>query len=69
MAVAPLPPTPTAPSSPLADLLIFLGDLNYRVSGFKPSIMQAMGLDKYDLLINGDQLNFERALGNIPKFF
>lgn len=44
----------------MPDVLLFLGDLNYRINGFKPSIMQAMGKDRYDLLINSDQLNLER---------
>ena len=43
---------PEAPQLP--DVIIFMGDLNYRINGFKPSIMQAMGKDRYDLLINSD---------------
>ena len=43
---------PEAPQLP--DVILFMGDLNYRINGFKPSIMQAMGKDRYDLLINSD---------------
>ena len=50
----------------LPDVIIFMGDLNYRINGFKPSIMQAMGKDRYDLLIHSDQLLMERQLGNVP---
>ena len=38
-------------SSRIPDLLIFVGDLNYRVDGFKESIVQAMSADKYELLL------------------
>ena len=31
--------------------------------------MQAMGQDRYDLLLHCDQLNIEKTLGNIPKYF
>ena len=50
------------------DLLMFFGDLNYRVNGFKESIIEAMSLDYFDVLFNNDQLMIERQLGNIPKF-
>jgi len=42
------------PEVRLPDVLLFMGDLNYRVNGFKPSIMQAMSQDRYDLLVNCD---------------
>ena len=31
------------PETTLPDILVLMGDLNYRINGFKPSIMQAMG--------------------------
>ena len=45
---------PDAAPPQLPDVIVFMGDLNYRINGFKPSIMQAMGKDRYDLLINSD---------------
>ena len=53
----------------LPEILIFLGDLNYRINGFKPSIMQCIGQDRYDLLIQSEQLLIEKQLGNIPTQF
>ena len=53
----------------LPDILILMGDLNYRIDGYKPTIMQAMSQDRYEMLINRDQLNAEIALGNVPSFF
>ena len=56
------------PEVTLPDIILFMGDLNYRINGYKPSIMQAMGKDRYDLLINSEQLLMEKQLGNIPSF-
>ncbi len=53
----------------LPDILILMGDLNYRIDGYKPTIMQAMSQDRYEMLINSHQLNAEIALGNVPSFF
>lgn len=44
----------------MPDVLLLLGDLNYRINGFKPSIVQAMGQDRYDLLLGSEQLLIER---------
>ena len=54
-------------SSRIPDLLIFVGDLNYRVDGFKESIVQAMSADKYELLLPQDQLFIEQELGNVTN--
>ena len=47
-------PAETTEPPSLPDVIVFMGDLNYRINGFKPSIMQAMGKDRYDLLIHSD---------------
>ena len=54
-------------SSRIPDLLILVGDLNYRVDGFKDSIVQAMSADKYELLLPTDQLYVEQELGNVTS--
>ena len=51
------------------DLLVLLGDLNYRINGIKESIVQAMSQNMFDALYQNDQLYIERQLGNIPKYF
>ena len=38
-------------------MILFLGDLNYRVNGTKESIMQAMQDNMFDALQQNDQLN------------
>ena len=53
-------------SQPLPDVLIFLGDLNYRVNGYKPSILQCIKQNRYDILIDSEQLGIEKTLGNVP---
>ena len=63
-------PSPVIPADvKLPDVLMMLGDLNYRINGFKKSVAQAIQQNRYDLLIKCDQLNIERALGNLPGFF
>jgi len=57
------------PQMPLPNVLIFMGDMNYRINGFKPSIVEAIAQDRYDILLQGEQLLIEKQLGNIPKFF
>ena len=57
------------PEVALPDILVLLGDLNYRINGFKKSVVKAIEKDRYDMLIKCDQLGMELALGNIPKFF
>ena len=52
-----------------ADYLVLLGDLNYRVNGFKRSILQVMQQDRYEILLQNDQLKIEMQLGNIPNYF
>ena len=42
------------PKMPLPNVLIFMGDMNYRINGFKPSIVQAIAQDRYDLLLQGE---------------
>lgn len=57
------------PDVQLPDILVLFGDLNYRVNGYKKSVVQAIEQDHYELLINCDQLKIEQTLGNIPRFF
>ena len=51
------------------DMLVLLGDLNYRINGIKDSIVQAMSKNMFDVLYQNDQLYIERQLGNVPKYF
>jgi len=39
------------PLHDLPDVLMLLGDMNYRINGFKPSIVQAISQDRYDILL------------------
>lgn len=42
------------PEIALPDVLVFLGDLNYRINGFKKSVVQAIEKGRYDMLIKCD---------------
>ena len=61
--------TAIAPPQNPPDVIILMGDLNYRISGYKPSILQSMAQDHYDILLQHDQLTMESKLGNIPDIF
>ena len=42
------------PDVKLPDVLVMLGDLNYRINGFKKSVAQAIQQDHYEMLYHCD---------------
>ena len=48
------------------DVLIFMGDLNYRINGNAKSVLQLMNKDLYEILRYNDQLFIEMKIGTIP---
>ena len=49
------------------DVLIFMGDFNYRINGEQSQVLAMMQQNMYDLLRCNDQLNLEMKLGRMPR--
>lgn len=54
---------------PLADAVIWLGDLNYRINGVIGAVVHAMQKNMFEVLLVNDQFNLERKIGRVPGNF
>ena len=57
------------PPSLTNDVVIWLGDLNYRINGVIGAVTQAIQKNMYEVLWDNDQFQIERKIGRVGENF
>jgi len=50
-----------------ADVVVWLGDFNYRVNGVIGAVVHAMKKNMFEVLLDNDQFLIERKIGRLPS--